>query len=456
MMKRTCWFIHPDLGLGGAEMLVVNAAVALQRRNGGDSWSVSLFTSHHDPSRCFAETKGDGSLADCVFVLGDWLPRSFFGRFHVIFAILRMAWIALYLSLEVLVGGRSAPDIVFCDQVAHVVPLVKFGLGKPVVFYCHFPDKLLCVDRESLLKRLYRAPIDWLEEASTGASDTVLVNSKFTAKVFREAFRTLLHVPLDVLYPAIDLLEFDRELTAVQQKTALQELQLEDGEILLLSINRFERKKNLLLALQAMKRIVDSYDKVHLILAGGFDERLHDNVTCFQELEAFVNENNLRANVSFLKSFSNDQRLMMMKQARCLLYTPENEHFGIVPIESMYSGLPVVAVASGGPLETVQDGVTGFLVNKTPESFAEAIGKLIEDGSLAHEMGKNGRELVKTTFSLDAFSQRLDAIMTRQSLLPGYQLRLKVSFVALGIALLAITIFRANQVFNVVGNNEQS
>jgi hypothetical protein len=47
------------------------------------------------------------------------------------------------------------------------------------------------------------------------------------------------------------------------------------------------------------------------------------------------------------------------------------EHFGIVPIEAMFCGLPVVAVNDGGPTETVVDGSTGFLCKPEPESFAE-------------------------------------------------------------------------------------
>lgn len=46
-------FIHPDLGIGGAERLVVDAAVSLQQRG----HEVVLFTSRHDPHRCFEETR---------------------------------------------------------------------------------------------------------------------------------------------------------------------------------------------------------------------------------------------------------------------------------------------------------------------------------------------------------------------------------------------------------------
>lgn len=51
-----------------------------------------------------------------------------------------------------------------------------------VLFYCHYPDMLLA-SRQSRLRRLYRAPIDWLEEVSTGASDHIIVNSDFTRGV---------------------------------------------------------------------------------------------------------------------------------------------------------------------------------------------------------------------------------------------------------------------------------
>lgn len=51
--------------------------------------------------------------------------------------------------------------------------------GVRILFYCHFPDQLL-TGRVGLAKRLYRMPIDWMEEVTTGMADVVVVNSKFT------------------------------------------------------------------------------------------------------------------------------------------------------------------------------------------------------------------------------------------------------------------------------------
>lgn len=74
-------FLHPDLGIGGAERLVVDAAVATQRRG----HRVVIYTAHHDPSRCFEETR-DGTLR--VVVAGGFVPRAICGRLHIVCASL--------------------------------------------------------------------------------------------------------------------------------------------------------------------------------------------------------------------------------------------------------------------------------------------------------------------------------------------------------------------------------
>ena len=149
-------FVHPDLGIGGAERLVVDSALALKSRGSHD---VQFITAHHDPSHCFQETK-DGTLK--VTAAGDWLPRHVFGRFYAFWAYIRMIYISVYL---VFFSGIQV-DVIICDQVSACVPVLKLSKAK-VLFYCHFPD-LLLTQRKSFLKKLYRLPLDWLEEMTTG------------------------------------------------------------------------------------------------------------------------------------------------------------------------------------------------------------------------------------------------------------------------------------------------
>ncbi|GFT29033.1 hypothetical protein NPIL_333431, partial [Nephila pilipes] len=164
-MKIT--FLHPDLGIGGAERLIVDAALALKSK-GHD---ICMYTNHHDFNHCFSETK-DGSLE--TLVIGDWLPRKILGRFIALCAYIRMIYAAVYLVFF----NKCQPDLYIVDQVSVCIPFLKCKRAK-VIFYCHFPDQLL-TERKHWLKRIYRLPLDWLEEKTTGLADVILVNSNFT------------------------------------------------------------------------------------------------------------------------------------------------------------------------------------------------------------------------------------------------------------------------------------
>ena len=113
--------------------------------------------------------------------------------------------------------------------------------------------------------------------------------------------------------------------------------------------------------------------------------------------------------VIFKRSMSDRDKVRLLKTSKGLIYTPSGEHFGIVPVEAMYMRLPVIAVNNGGPTETVVDGETGYLCQPDPESFANAMNKLIEGGDqLKKTLGDNGHQRVLQNFSFDAFALKLD------------------------------------------------
>ena len=378
-------FVHPDLGIGGAERLVVDAAVALEKQGN----AVHIYTSHCDADHCFEEVKGLS-----VTVWGDWIPRSLFGKFHVVFALLRMLWVSFWLVF----GGHEF-DVVFVDQVSYCIPLLKLS-GAKILFYCHFPDKLLS-QPGSFLKKLYRMPLDFVEEQTTRLADVIITNSKFTSSIVKEHFPSIKQ-DLRVLYPTT-FLEKSPEKT--QKKS----------ERFFLSINRYERKKNLELAVDAfveLRKSVEDPNSLKLVLVGGYDERVDENIQVFEELSSMVKSEGLNDQIELLRSVNKEKKMELLENCLALIYTPHNEHFGIVPLEAMALGKPVIASNSGGPMETIEDNVTGFLCKEdTAQSFADAMRKLVSDSQRAEKMGNAGAKRLKAMFGPKVFEKKLSDLI---------------------------------------------
>jgi alpha-1,3/alpha-1,6-mannosyltransferase len=458
-------FVHPDLGLGGAEMLVVETAAALSRRG----HHVEVFTSYHDPKRAFSETI-DGTLD--VHVHDSIVPRSIFGRFINPLACIRFFWTSAKVMMrhKNLAGGY---DLIFVDQISLTIPLLKYS-GVPVVYYCHYPDMLL-TERTSLIKKVYRAPIDFLEEITTDQADEILVNSKFTAGVFQRTFKSIKRDPT-VIYPTVhtdritagkpsskassaqssqnqsptaststsassspanpsspETQAADKEKhsspSSLSEPSRSGSLSLSKGTVIIpeslvelagkrffLSLNRYERKKNHGLAIEAMALLLKNVDdanraKLRLVIAGGWDERVAENVQHFKELQLHAKKLGVDSYVLFYRKVSDLERNWLLWSCRVVLYTPENEHFGIVPLEAGVALRPVIACDSGGPRESVVNELTGYHCAPDPSLWAEKMLHLLQHPDVAKHMGENAVKRVVNHFSPNVIIPKLEDIM---------------------------------------------
>lgn len=83
--------------------------------------------------------------------------------------------------------------------------------------------------------------------------------------------------------------------------------------------------------------------------------------------------------IEFLGDIDDQELVRLYQNCRALIFSGSQEDFGIVPVEAMAAGKPVIALAQGGIKETVIDGKTGLLVeNLTQGAFVIAINKFLE------------------------------------------------------------------------------
>jgi alpha-1,3/alpha-1,6-mannosyltransferase len=122
-----------------------------------------------------------------------------------------------------------------------------------------------------LVKIIYRWPFDWIEGWSMSGSDVIVVNSNFTRSVVRRLFPGL--EDLEVVYPCVNTQVKDAMKEAPPGKT---EEPLWGGMKTLLSINRFERKKDIELAIRAFNALKkEERRNCRLVIAGIFPQFAH-------------------------------------------------------------------------------------------------------------------------------------------------------------------------------------
>ena len=116
--------------------------------------------------------------------------------------------------------------------------------------------------------------------------------------------------------------------------------------------------------------------------------------------------------VLFLLSVPNSFKRSLLSTASLLIYTPRNEHFGIVPLEAMLTGVPVLAANEGGPTETVLDGKTGWLRDVNKVDDWTAIIQTVITGAVSsevlHRMGQEGKIRVREVFSKAKMASRFE------------------------------------------------
>lgn len=133
-------------------------------------------------------------------------------------------------------------------------------------------------------------------------------------------------------------------------------------------------QKNVELVLEAWNRFKADQPEIgfELVIAGMVDQKSRPY------LQSLVAQARGRADVRFVVSPSDAELIRLYQRCWAVVFPPLNEDWGLVPLEAMACGKPVLATDRGGPRESVVDGETGFLRIDHPHAFAEAMRRLVD------------------------------------------------------------------------------
>jgi D-inositol-3-phosphate glycosyltransferase len=166
-------------------------------------------------------------------------------------------------------------------------------------------------------------------------------------------------------------------------------LGLQDERIVLF-VGRIEPLKGVDILINAAASIDSDIDCTVLIVGG--DESSHVQVERLREL---ARRRGIEERVAFVGAVGHETLPLYYSAADVCVVPSHYESFGLVAVEAMASGTPVVASRVGGLTGTVRDGETGYLIPwLCPEPFAERIELLLENEPLRRNLGEAAREAV--------------------------------------------------------------
>jgi glycosyltransferase involved in cell wall biosynthesis len=162
---------------------------------------------------------------------------------------------------------------------------------------------------------------------------------------------------------------WDRGVDLERFDPALRTPALLPGEFVVLYAGRLTKEKGVYLLADAFLAAKARDPRLHLALAGGGPEEEH-----LREL--------LGEQATFLGWLQGEDLARAYASADAFMFASQTDTYGQVIVEAQASGLPVVAVAEGGPVSLIEQGETGLLSPADPEALAEALLRLASDDLL--------------------------------------------------------------------------
>jgi hypothetical protein len=240
---------------------------------------------------------------------------------------------------------------------------------------------------------------DWLDRAATALpARGVLVNSRACGEA---QARVWPHRAKQLVYPGVSLDAFSPEALPTPQ-AARTELGLPSTGPLVGIVARLQRWKGVHVFVDSVAIAAEKHPDLH---AADDDGEPETEPGYRDELEARARQLGIESRIMFAGFQPNVPEWMQAMDI--VVHASDREPFGMVVVEAMALGKPVIAGRSGGPAEIITDGVDGVLApfGDAP-ALGAAISRLIDDPALAQRLGAAARERA-ATFDERVFAQHV-------------------------------------------------
>lgn len=269
-------------------------------------------------------------------------------------------------------------DLVFLEPSKFTqAPFVLKFLKTTTIYYCQEPlrlvyDPQLAIEKnlnplKTLYERMIRKARKKIDRANIKCADLIITNSKYTKKNIETAYG----LKSTVSYMGVDSRVFMPQ----------------------------DIKKDTDILFVGAYHSVDGYD---LLIKSVPLMKLKPKVKVLaSEKEWITNDKDIKN---------------LYCSSKIIVALAYNEPFGLIPLEAMSCGIPVVAVNEGGYKETIVDGKTGYLVPRNPKILARKLDRILSSARLLEKMGENARQHIVNKWRWEDQARMLEKIMFKKVL----------------------------------------
>jgi glycosyltransferase involved in cell wall biosynthesis len=295
-------------------------------------------------------------------------------------------------------------EIMFCLKMIkkHRVDIIHAQWSLPqglTAVICRHFVKIPCITtlHGSDVYGLKYPGLQWLNAQVIKHSDVCTANSVATARMAEiiSTRRKITVVPMGV-NPLF--LRHDCRQDAIKTATA-------NGQNRILYVGRLIDWKGVNYLIQALPEVLKKFPKTQLIVVGSGPMK--------DDLVALSNRLKLGTKVVYIDNVPQEKLLKVYSSASLFVLPSivnekgETEGLGVVLLEAMACGLPVVGSNVGGIPDIIKDGETGLLARpKEPNSLAEKITEVFSNAALRQKLVENGPKMVEKKFSWDTISEK--------------------------------------------------
>jgi phosphatidylinositol alpha-1,6-mannosyltransferase len=245
-------------------------------------------------------------------------------------------------------------------------------------------------------------PLSTLRRRALGRSSLILTPSQDTA----DHIATQQKIPRDRIRVLPWALDPDFEALGAATSPSALPANFPAGRVIL-TVGRWqanERYKGMDTLIAALPRLLHEWTDLQLVAIGEGDDQ--------GWLEQLAEQCGVRRHVRFFSGLSYSELVACYSACEIFALPSSGEGFGIVYLEAMARGKPVIGGAHGGATEVIDDGRTGYLVHHgDAPQLATSIETLLANPELAREMGARGRERVNREFKFSLFAKSFKKIL---------------------------------------------